>query len=140
MVGITTVTPSNYKLPVRILVCQLQINPYNRMSTMYETEIFLNSNLMIPDFPHIMKIRLAPLKFLYYEENLVSSNLNSKLLWFYSVRPKIHTYLKTQISTTNQLKLNTVKIACLKSSQLSCFWKSNYYGESYKIYSISVLN
>ena len=28
----------------------------------YETEIVLNSNLMIPDFPHNIKIRLAPLK------------------------------------------------------------------------------
>ena len=28
----------------------------------YETEIILNSNLMITDFPHNMKIRLAPLK------------------------------------------------------------------------------
>ena len=28
----------------------------------YETKIVLNSNLIIPDFPHSMKIRLAPLK------------------------------------------------------------------------------
>jgi hypothetical protein len=75
---------------------------------------------MIPDFPHSIKIRLAPLHcfllrpetanraetlhrqdatknflvgpilFLYYEESLVSSNLNSKLLWFHSVRPNVH--------------------------------------------------
>ena len=68
---------------------------------------------MIPDFPHIIKVRLAPLKiffvvpdfaksghnnkknsmgpflFLYYEESLVSSNLNSKVLWFHSVRPNV---------------------------------------------------
>ena len=63
---------------------------YQQWDEHYETEIVLNSNLMIPDFPHIMKIRLAPLKFLYYEENLLSSNLNSKLLWFHSVRPNVH--------------------------------------------------
>ena len=66
---------------------------------------------MIPDFPHIIKIRLAPLKlffvgswlckvrtkqkkiimgpilFLYYEESLVSSNLNSNLLTFHCAHP-----------------------------------------------------
>ena len=30
--------------------------------------------------------------FLYYEESMVSSNLNSKQLWFHSVRPIVHTY------------------------------------------------
>ena len=34
---------------------------------------------------------------LYYEESLVSSNLNSKLVWFYSVRPNVHTYLSSYI-------------------------------------------
>ena len=54
--------------------------------------LFDPSNLMIPNFPHIIKIRLAPLKFLYYEEYLVSSNLNSKLIWFHSVRPNVSTH------------------------------------------------
>ena len=31
----------------------------------YETEKVLNSNLMILDFLHIIKIRLAPLKFFF---------------------------------------------------------------------------
>ena len=63
---------------------------------------------MIPDFPHNIRIRLAPLKkillrpdvallakligpilFLYYEESLVSSNLNLKLFMFHCVRPNI---------------------------------------------------
>ena len=34
-----------------------------------------------------------PILFLYYKESLVSSNLNSKLLWFHSVRPIVHTYI-----------------------------------------------
>ena len=73
---------------------------------------------MIPDFPHNIRIRLAQLKFfllrpdvalslpcwlsqfrkaklrqpilfLYYEESLVSSNLNSKLFRFHCVRPTL---------------------------------------------------
>ena len=82
-------------------------------------------NLMIPDFPHNIKIRLAKLKLffcfiltllclcpvgclsnvrtkqnkiligpilsLYYEESLVSSNLNSKQLRFHGVRPNVLT-------------------------------------------------
>ena len=63
----------------------------------------------IPYFPHTTKIRLHPLNFflldpdfatstmgpilhLYYEESLVSSNLNSKLLKFHSVRPNEHVH------------------------------------------------
>ena len=68
---------------------------------------------MIPDFPHNIRIRLAKLKlffvaalgrdlatsgrnkknsigpilFLYYEESLVSSNLNSKQLMFHGAHP-----------------------------------------------------
>ena len=41
----------------------------------------------MPDFPHNVRIRLAQSKFLYYEESLVSSNLNSKQLRFHCVRP-----------------------------------------------------
>ena len=71
---------------------------------------------MTPDFSHSIKIRVVPLNFfllhpdfemsgrntnvflmgpilfLYYEESLVSSNLNSKLLWFHNVRPTLHIY------------------------------------------------
>ena len=67
---------------------------------------------MIPDFPHIIEVRLAaliaetanraetlqsqdakkkimgPILFSYYVESLVL-NLNSKPLWFHSVRPNI---------------------------------------------------
>ena len=39
---------------------------------------------------------MGPILFLYYEESLVSSNLNSKLLWFHSVRPNVSTYLFMQ--------------------------------------------
>ena len=31
---------------------------------------------------------MGPILFLYYEESLVSSNLNSKLFWFHSAHPK----------------------------------------------------
>ena len=110
------------------IVCYTLCNVWN-----YETKVVLNSNLMIPDFPHIIKIRLAPLFFcllcldlanlifkdffikirtkhssvllctvnvrifmntsLWYEESLVSSNLNSKLFWFHSAHPNQHTVL-----------------------------------------------
>ena len=33
---------------------------------------------------------MGPICFLYYKESLVSSNLNSKLLWFHSVRPNVY--------------------------------------------------
>ena len=118
----------------------------------------LNSNLMTPDFPHNIRIRLAQLKFfllrpdvakslpcwlsqfrkaelsqptgqrqsnvrtqqkksivpilfLYYEESLVSSNLNSNLLWFHCVRPNI--YISLQYS--NKM------ILCLTQT----FWSMN---------------
>ena len=35
------------------------------------------------------KISILPILFLCYEESLVSSNLNSKLLWFHSVGPNV---------------------------------------------------
>ena len=37
------------------------------------------------------KKSIGPILFLYYEESLVSSNLNSKVPLTYSVRPNIHT-------------------------------------------------
>ena len=41
---------------------------------------------------------MGPIKnFLYYEESLVSSNLNSKLLWFDSVRPNLDIYSRSII-------------------------------------------
>ena len=62
---------------------------------------------MISEFPHSItetasraenlqrqdttkKNLMGPILFLYYEESLVSSNLNSKLLRFHSVRPSRH--------------------------------------------------
>jgi hypothetical protein len=33
------------------------------------------------------KISIGPILFLYYEESLVSSNLNSKQLWFHGAHP-----------------------------------------------------
>ena len=36
-------------------------------------------------------ILIGLILFLYYEESLVSSNLNSKLLRFHSVRPNVYT-------------------------------------------------
>ena len=84
----------------------------------------MNSNLIIPHFPHNIRIRLAQLKFFllhpdvalsltcwlsqfrkaklsqrksigpilfsYYEESLLSSNLNSKLFRFHCVRHNKH--------------------------------------------------
>ena len=74
---------------------------------------------MIPDFPHYinykigpvnfflfrpdvatgqrlrnirvqqLKISIGPILFLYYEESMVSSNLNSKQLRFHGVRPNV---------------------------------------------------
>ncbi len=37
------------------------------------------------------KNSIGPILFLYYEESLVSSNLNSKQLRFHCVRPNVHT-------------------------------------------------
>ena len=38
---------------------------------------------------------IGPIVFLYYEESLVSSNLNSKLLRFHSAHPNVHSAKKT---------------------------------------------
>ena len=35
---------------------------------------------------------MGSILFLYYEESLVSSYLNSKLLWFHSVRPIVYVW------------------------------------------------
>jgi hypothetical protein len=37
------------------------------------------------------KISIGPILFLYYEESLVSSNLNSKQLRFHGAHPNVHT-------------------------------------------------
>ena len=42
---------------------------------------------------------MGPILFLYYEESLVSSNLNSKLLWFHSVRPNLGTTERSRDQT-----------------------------------------
>ena len=47
---------------------------------------------MITDFPHNIKISIAPILFLCYKESLVSSNLNSKQLRFHCVRPNMDTW------------------------------------------------
>ena len=76
---------------------------------------------MIPGFPHNIRIRLIQLKMvfcsvlmllclcsvtsgcifligpmllLYYEESLVSSNLNSKLLWFHCAHLNLYSYFR----------------------------------------------
>ena len=42
-------------------------------------------------------VSIGPILFLYYEENLVSSNLNSKLLRFHCAHPNVHTDKNGQI-------------------------------------------
>ena len=57
----------------------------------------LNSNLMIPDFPHNIRIRLAQLKFLFIASclcpvgclSLEKLNLNSKQLRFHGAHPNV---------------------------------------------------
>ena len=39
------------------------------------------------------KNSIGPILFIYYEDILVSSNLNSKQLRFHGVRPNLYTYL-----------------------------------------------
>ena len=41
---------------------------------------------------------MRPILFLYYEESLVSSNLNSKLLRFHSVRPNVQAGIEIIVS------------------------------------------
>ena len=41
------------------------------------------------------KNSIGPILFLYYEESLVSSNLNSKLFRFHCVRPNLHFYFRS---------------------------------------------
>ena len=53
----------------------------------------MNPNLMIPDWSQQTKISIGPILFLYYEEILVSSYLNSNLLRFHCAHPNVGTYL-----------------------------------------------
>ena len=41
---------------------------------------------------HNKKKSIGPILFLYYEESLLSSSLNSKLFWFHCVRPNTDTF------------------------------------------------
>ena len=51
---------------------------------------------------------MGPILFLYHEESLVSSNLNSKLFWFRSAHPNIECYMKDEKSTI-MLNLASIK-------------------------------
>ena len=59
-----------------------QCNVHVDQDKHYETEIILNSNLMIPDFPHIIKKRLAPIKFLYvtFESGIIKFDFKTTLV------------------------------------------------------------
>jgi hypothetical protein len=52
---------------------------------------------------HNKKKLMGPILFSYYEESLVSPNLNSKLLWFHSARPKGRNHAPMYVS---RLQLN----------------------------------
>ena len=43
------------------------------------------------------KISIGPILFLYYEESLVSSNLNSKLFLFHCVRPNVQCWMLNEV-------------------------------------------
>ena len=62
------------------------------------------------------KISIRPFLFLYYEESLVSSNLNSKLFRFHCVRPNAHTFFAFQ--------------KCIESGQLNVFSRTPWHLKS----------
>ena len=63
---------------------------YIRSDTMKSKYVVVNSNFMGPDFPHFQLVfSMRPILFLFYEESLVSSNMNSKLFLFHSAHPKL---------------------------------------------------
>ena len=45
------------------------------------------------------KKSIRPILFLYYDESLVSSKMNSKLFRFHCVRPNVHPYLTSMLHT-----------------------------------------
>ena len=73
---------------------------FSRMSTIENMYIVLNSNLMIPNFPHNIRIKLAQLNFFCCTLTLLSlcpvgclsleKYGNSNLLWFNCVRPNVY--------------------------------------------------
>ena len=100
-------------------------NRYLMQDEHNETLVGLNSNLMTPDFPHNIRIRKAKMRqptrqrlssvrmqqkkinlilFLYYEESLMSSNLNSNLLRFHCAHPNVHTKLQTYSTRTDIIR------------------------------------
>ena len=69
------------------------------------------------------KKSIRPILFLYYEESLVSSNLNSKLFRFHCVRPNVHITL--DISSIHFV-MNPMQFQTLNSSWQSNFLKIKY--------------
>ena len=61
---------------------------------------------------HQTKSSIGPILFLFYEESLVSSNLNSKLFMLHCVRPSLHTY-----------KVYFISVLALVPSES---WKNNF--------------
>ena len=51
---------------------------------------------------------IGPILFLYYEESLVSSNLNLKTNFFYCVRPNVLTYLSLKYLLVQSNVLSTL--------------------------------
>ena len=56
------------------------------------------------------KISIGPILFLYYQECLVSSILNSKQHWFHGVRPNVHLNASIVFSSS-QAKIFVIDVA-----------------------------
>ena len=71
------------------------------------------------------KISIGPILFLYYEESLVSSNLNSKLFRFHSAHPTVHS-----VHLTIGLMRNILKQWDIRNTQYvltcHCYSKMNF--------------
>ena len=74
------------------------------------------------------KISIGPILFLYYEEGLVSSNLNSKSFRFHSAHPNLYTKYLHQISL--KVKIHWTAFATL-TQVLTCLFT---YLLTYKFY------
>ena len=74
---------------------------------------FLEARLVWQADSELKNFLREPILFSYYEESLVSLNLNSKLLWFLSVRPIEHPKIIQKVSLSASILKKDYKNNCV---------------------------
>ena len=80
-------------------------------------------------------ISIVPILFLYYEESLVSSNLNLKQLRFHGVRPRLATYLEL-VKALYLLELEFINFTNRCFNPVFVFWNTQVGNVACKFYTL----